>query len=108
MLRFGEIIRSIERYQSPNPLHFLAENVFLKGDDIFAAREAFALDWDPVVFDAKYISPTRRLRHFFVNLPLLNFDFDGDVSMSTPTCCFEEGFQLPAHVLDSNLTAKVC
>ena len=52
MLQFGRMIRSIERSQrsiersqQPHPLFFLAENVFLRGDDLQAAREAFAFDW---------------------------------------------------------------
>jgi hypothetical protein len=110
MIQFGEMIRKLERLQSPHPLFFLAENVFLKGEDLETARNAYGFDWDPVGFDALYVSPTRRKRHFFTNVPLLleGFDFQGSASHSVPTSCLEKGFQVPAHWVDGDITAKVC
>jgi site-specific DNA-cytosine methylase len=68
MVRFGLLIRSLEQLQKNRlnrPLFFLAENVPLNGDDLWRVREAFGLDWDPITFDAQYLSPCRRKRHFF-------------------------------------------
>ena len=106
MVQFGRFIRKIERLQSPHPLFFLAENVWLKGDDLEAVREAFGFDWDPVLIDALYFSPTRRKRHFFTNIPLINFDYGSDLSEVSPQSCLEDGFCVPAHFIEPNLAVK--
>jgi hypothetical protein len=58
LLRFGRLIRNIERHQAPHPVFFLAENVFLSGDDRTAVMEAFGMDWDPIALDAQYFPHT--------------------------------------------------
>ena len=108
LLRFGRIIRKIERYQAPHPVFFLAENVFLSGDDRTAVMEAFGMDWDPIALDAQYFSPTRRNRHFITNIPLPDVNFTLPVSMESPRSCLEDGYFVPAYFIDSTITAKVC
>lgn len=109
MLKFGRMIRKIERLQRPNPLFFLAENVILKGDDLEETRDAFGLDFDPITVDAMYLSPTRRKRHFIMNIPLVlgDFDFQGSASEVGPSSCLEEGFKVPGHIIENNFAAKV-
>jgi hypothetical protein len=109
MLEFGRTIRKIERLQSPHPLLFLAENVILKGDDLEETRNAFGLDFDPITLDAMYVSPTRRKRHFVMNIPLMldDFDFIGSASTVGPSSCLEEGFKMPGQIVENNLAAKV-
>ena len=107
MLSFGRRIREIERYQTPHPIFFLAENVFLSGADLADVRDAFGLDWDPIALDAQYLSPTRRNRHFFINTPLPDVDFTNEISMQGPISCLEEGFVLPVYIVDRQVTAKV-
>ena len=107
MIRFGELIRKIERLQHPHPVFFLAENVFLSGHDRTEVMEAFGMDWDPIALDAQYLSPTRRNRHFVTNIPLSDVDFTKEISIEGPSSCLEEGFFVPAHLLDPEVTAKV-
>lgn len=109
MLKFGEAIRTIERLQHPHPLLFMAENVVLRGDDLEATRDAFGLEFDPVTFDAMYVSPTRRKRHFIMNIPLMldDFDFEGPASTVGPSSCLEDGFKVPGHIIEDDLAAKV-
>lgn len=106
MIRFGELIRKIERLQHPHPVFFLAENVFLSGHDRTEVMEAFGMDWDPIALDAQYLSPTRRNRHFVTNIPLSDVDFTKEISIEGPSSCLEEGFFVPAHLLDPEVTAK--
>ena len=112
MLEFGRFIRKLERLQSPHPLLFMAENVLMKDADLAEAREAFAVDFGPIEFDAAYVSPTRRKRVFFTNIPprlAERFVYDGVESYLGPSSCLETGFKLPAHIVDSeeNSIAKV-
>mmetsp|Transcript_35563 Transcript_35563/g.82595 ORF Transcript_35563/g.82595 Transcript_35563/m.82595 type:complete len:540 (-) Transcript_35563:514-2133(-) len=111
MLRFGQLIRKIEKYQEtkydrPHPLFFLAENVFLSGDDLFAVRDAFQFNFDPVALDAMYLSPCRRNRHYFTNIPLQNLDFTALSSTQGPEKCLEDGYFVPAHIVDAESCAK--
>jgi len=104
MLEFGRFIRKLERLQSPHPLLFMAENVLMKDADLAEAREAFAVDFDPIEFDAAYVSPTRRKRVFFTNIPprlAERFVYDGVESYLGPSSCLETGFKLPAHIVHS-------
>ena len=110
MVQFAQFIRNIEMLQNadqPHPLFFLAENVWLKGSDLEEVRDAFAFDWDPILLDAQYLSPSRRKRHFFMNIPLLDMDYDGPLSQLGPTSCLEDDFCVPAHLVDPDTTAKV-
>jgi site-specific DNA-cytosine methylase len=106
MMRFGRAIRMIERLQSPHPLFFVAENVWLSGDDRTKIMEAFGFDWDPIALDAQYLSPARRNRHFLTNIPLPDVDFNSDLSCIGPSSCLKEGFLVPAHIVDPEVTAK--
>ena len=81
--------------------------MILAGTDLTEVRDAFGLDWDPIALDAQYLSPTRRNRHFFSNIPLPSVDFTTEASMEGPTSCLEDGFVLPAHIVDPGVTAKV-
>lgn len=104
MLEFGRLIRKLERFQSPHPLLFMAENVLMKGADLEEVREAFAVDFDPIEFDAAYVSPTRRKRLFFTNIPPRladRFVYDGLDSYLGPSSCLETGFKLAAHIAES-------
>jgi hypothetical protein len=105
-IEFGHLIRKLERLQNPHPLFYLVENVFLRGDDLAKVRDAFGIDWDPVVLDSLYLSPCRRKRHFITNIPLTEIDFQAEASYSSPRSCLEEGFSLPAHIVDGETTAK--
>lgn len=61
MIHFGSLIRRMERLQQVefdgHRLFFLAENVVFRGDDLETVRSAYGMDWDPIDFDAKYVSP---------------------------------------------------
>jgi site-specific DNA-cytosine methylase len=60
LLRFGRLIRHLERLQERSgqqKLFFLVENVFLREQDLVEIRDAFGIDWNPFEFDAHYISP---------------------------------------------------
>jgi hypothetical protein len=60
LLRFGRLIRDVERLQERNgqqKLFLLVENVFLKEQDLVEIRDAFGIDWNPFEFDAHSISP---------------------------------------------------
>ena len=110
MLQFGRTIRLLERLQRSMynvDLFFLAENVWLKGDDLSEVRDAFGFDWDPILLDAFYLSPTRRKRHFFTNIPLDDIDYSGKLSEVGPASCLQSGFCVPAHILDPETTVKV-
>ena len=106
MLDFGRTIREIERYQQPHLLYFLAENVRLSGKDKQEVMDAFGLDWDPIELDAKYLSPCRRDRHWFTNIPFRYLDCQSPVSLQGPESCLEDGYSIPAHIVDPNTTAK--
>ena len=106
MLNFGRTIRKIERYQHPHSLYFLAENVRLHGQDKQEVMDAFGLDWDPIELDAKYLSPCRRDRHWFTNIPFRYLDYQSPVSLQGPEPCLEDGYAIPAHIVDPNTTAK--
>jgi hypothetical protein len=69
--------------------------------------EAFGMDWDPIALDAQYFSPTRRNRHFITNIPLSDVNFSLPVSMEGPRSCLEDGFFVPAYLIDRDITAKV-
>ena len=51
MVQFGQFIRALERLQlkrtQPHPVFFLAENVWLQGEDRSDVSGAFGFDWDP-------------------------------------------------------------
>lgn len=104
MIRFGKVIRKIEKMQGDHPLFFLAENVVVDHDDLAAVRNAFQTDWDPILFDAQYVSPTRRKRHFVTNIVLEDIPFTGEDSMTGPNSCLEKGFCTAAHLVDPNKT----
>lgn len=112
MVRFGQTIRAIEqlqlRLELPHPLFFLAENVVLRKDLMTVRDDGFGFDFDPVILDALYVSPVRRNRNFFTNIPaaLDGFDFSGPASQSSPTCCLEDGFRLAVHWITPNMLAK--
>lgn len=107
MIQFGGFIRKLERLQHNHPVFFLAENVRLQDQDREAVRDAFGFDWDPIQLDALYVSPTRRDRMFLTNVPYQDIDYNCELSHVGPRDCLEEGFCVPAHVLDPNVTAKV-
>jgi site-specific DNA-cytosine methylase len=107
IIRFGRLIRRIEQLQHPRPIFFVAENVFVTGDDRRQIMEAFKFDWDPISLDAQYLSPTRRNRHFITNIPINDLDFTAESSMIGPESCLEKGFFVPAHLVDPEVTAKV-
>lgn len=107
MVRFGQFIRLLERLQRPHPVFFMAENVVLRKDDMRVVKDAFGFDWDPINLDALYFSPARRNRHFFTNIPLDFFEYDTPLSELGPTSCLEDGYRIPAHILDPDVKAKV-
>lgn len=107
MLQLGSFCRSLERIQHPHPLLFCGENVWLEDKDRESVSRAFGLDWDPIALDALYLSPTRRNRHFLTNIPQSDIDYGSDLSHLSPKDCLEEGFYVPAQLLDKDVTAKV-
>lgn len=112
MISFLEKIKTLKEAQQAKypsrPLFFLVENVPLKGDDLTEACKAIGYDWDPVRLDALYVSPARRNRNFFTNIAFEDVDYDGPLSHSTPECCIEHGFCVPAHFCEEDLkTVKV-
>jgi hypothetical protein len=106
LIAFGDLIKQIREHvgQKNQHLFFLVENVILSGNDLIQAREAYGITWDPVEFDAKYVSPCRRNRHFFMNVPLdlSNFDFQGPASEVNPNSSLEQGYQLAANIIESS------
>lgn len=96
MLQFARLIRKIERLQKGHPLFFLVENVVTRREDRQAITDSFGFDWDPVTFDAASVSPCRRERQFFSNIPpeLNGFSFTGETSESQPSTCIEQGFRV--------------
>jgi len=112
LVQFGIFIRSLEAAQKKkfgkDQIFFLAENVLLNGDDLKVVCEAFKISWDPIEFDAQYISPTRRRRHYFTNIPfddqLNNCDYvwEGQDVES----CLTPGFVLPSQIVEEGITVK--
>jgi hypothetical protein len=118
MPQLGKFIRRITKLQKGGrPMFYLAENVVLRNKageemidgDLNQIKTAFRIDFDPIKFDAKYVSPCKRNRHYITNIPLYgfdDFDFDGPVSRATPTCCFDDGYTSPVMYYDRNMHCK--
>lgn len=114
MIRFGQLIQSIQAKQQGRPLFFCAENVPIDNDknmpldqgDKSRCQDAFGTKWDPYELDAKYLSPCHRKRYFFSNIPFDCFDYESPLSMVTPACVLEGGYKLAAHHICASTTAK--
>jgi len=77
----------------------------LSGDDLKVVCDAFQISWDPIEFDAQYVSPTRRRRHFFTNIPLessCDYAFEDQHVES----CLAPGFVLPSQIVEPGIPAK--
>ena len=105
LTNFGRFIRLVERIQTPKPLYFLAENVIVSGMDKDEINDAFGFDWDPVNVDAKDLSPARRNRDFWTNIPLDNLDYTTGSGID-PSTCLEEGYVLPGQIVEPEIHVK--
>jgi hypothetical protein len=119
MLQFGKLLHEIKKSneQKKQPLFYLAENVTIgnKKDkamsrgDLTKIKEAFQIERDPFKFDAKYVSPCKRNRHYFTNIPatgFFGFAFDGPDSIANPNSCLEDGYVHPATFFESDMSFK--
>ena len=94
LLWMGRIVRKLERMQltkwRDRPLFFVAENVQLRdADERNEVTGAFEFDFDPIHLDAQYLSPVRRNRHYWTNIPLASIDYKSKASMMVRTCVYD-------------------
>lgn len=70
MVRFAELIQKIRSHpsQGDEPVYFLCENVVMKLEDSQAFEPIFGLS--PVEICAQQLSPAKRLRGYFTNVPV--------------------------------------
>lgn len=114
MLRFGHLIKAIQRHQDQKDHHvfFMAENVVIDNDrdkpwvegTLERIKDAFAIDWS-IVLDALYFSPVRRKRTFLSNIPLstkISDYFEEGVS----TSCLREGYRHLANIKRPRMIVK--
>lgn len=105
LLQMGHFVQALQELQG-NRLYFLAENVMMDNavssstaDDSTTAAmglkdqitAAFGLTWDPIQLDARDVSPCRRKRLFWTNIPLSSV-LEQKVRQYhavTPACCMQ-------------------
>lgn len=70
MVRFAELIQKIRSHpsQGDEPVFFLCENVVMKLEDSQAFEPIFGIS--PVEICAQQMSPAKRLRGYFTNVPV--------------------------------------
>jgi hypothetical protein len=107
LIQLAQFIRELQNLQNPHPLWFFVESTILKQHDVCAVRDAFGVKWGPIEFEAAFLSPIHRKRHYFFNFPLQSIDLQGPAAKSVPACCLENGFNIPAESEDI-VVAKVC
>jgi hypothetical protein len=114
MLRFGELITKINRMtiaQGLPTVLFLTENTAIGNDkdlpleegELERIKKAFHVDWN-LIFDSRDVSPIRRKRTYISNIPLQSRD--DDWIDPPPRTCFDDGFDISAHIFESGMIAK--
>jgi hypothetical protein len=81
----------------------MVENVKISGEDLDKITNAFGLLFH-INLDAAHLSPMRRDRNFWTNIPLSNCDYQ--TQFISPDCCFQEGHCLPGQIMDKNMVVK--
>lgn len=119
MIRFAKLIHRLQALQAKHKIYFLAENTVIRNSksknknfqdgDLTLINNAFGLEWDPIELDAREVSPCRRKRNLFTNLP---YDGKSDADLAAvgahvDSCLDPDGFRLAASWLDP-VTAASC
>lgn len=83
MLKFAQLIKRIKNHPKQNGHHlfFLCENVKMKDRDVMKFEGDFGIS--RVNIDAQCLSPTKRLRSYFTNIPMNELPaHDSDAALS--------------------------
>ena len=103
MVRFAELIQKIRSHpsQGDEPVFFLCENVVMKLEDSQAFEPIFGIS--PVEICAQQMSPAKRLRGYFTNVPVNELSAP-DSHEALSTINLDDGWMHPAqlHCLINN------
>ncbi|GAX09310.1 hypothetical protein FisN_32Hh006 [Fistulifera solaris] len=102
----GQLCRQIQEHQL-RKAYIMIENVVISNPtDCARIRKAFGFRWKPVELDAWQLSPCRRKRHFFTNIPYSDTERAHRYCEVTPESCMDDGYTLAQMLIADTESAE--
>eukprot|EP00970_Alexandrium_tamarense_P009167 scaffold1803_cov195-Alexandrium_tamarense.AAC.43 len=111
MLRFAKLVTLIRKHQQKQhqqeQLYFLCENVPQRWDDQGSIETCFGIS--PVLLDAQTLSPAKRKRSYYTNIPSNNLP-DSHSPEAMSSVCLADGWMTPSqmHCYLQGVRTPVC